>query len=96
MGPSVYILASRRYGTLYVGSTQDLPRRVYEHRCGLVPGFTRRHGVTRLVYAETHETVMAAVRREYLLKRWRRDWKFALIERDNPDWLDRYELICRP
>src|SRR3546814_17194096 len=80
----VYILASRPYGTLYVGVTNDLPRRVYEHREGLVDGFTKRHGVKSLVYFEVLDSIEPAIRREKSLKRWARPWKIALIERDNP------------
>lgn len=84
----VYILASRRNGTLYVGVTNDLARRVWEHKCKAVPGFTRSYGVDRLVYFERHESILQARDRERALKRWRRAWKIELIERDNPDWRD--------
>jgi putative endonuclease len=87
---AVYILASRRHGTLYVGVTNDLARRVWEHRSKAVRGFTKRHDVRRLVYFETTESLLAARDRERRLKRWRRDWKVALIEQDNPDWDDLY------
>ena len=89
----VYILASRRNGTLYVGVTNDLARRVFEHRTGAVEGFTKQHGVTRLVYVEAHDEIIAARAREQTLKRWKRVWKLALIERDNPEWLDLYETL---
>lgn len=89
----VYILASKRNGTLYVGVTNDLARRVFEHRTGTVDGFTKQHGVKRLVYAETHDEIDAARARERSVKRWRRAWKLALIERDNPEWLDLYETL---
>ncbi|MBV9758240.1 MAG: GIY-YIG nuclease family protein [Alphaproteobacteria bacterium] len=86
----VYLLASKPYGTLYVGSTSGLQRRVWEHKNRFVPGFTSRYGVDRLVWFESHESVMAAKLREKQIKEWRRDWKIALIERDNPRWTDLY------
>ena len=89
--PCVYILASRRNGTLYVGLTTDLARRVFEHRTHAVPGFTQRHRVERLVYVEFHDAVADAMLREKQLKRWKRAWKLALIERDNPQWRDLYD-----
>ena len=85
---SVYILASSRNGTLYVGVTNDLVRRMFEHRSGMVPGFTRRHGVTRLVHVESFGSIDEARIREARLKRWRRAWKLALIEAGNPAWSD--------
>ena len=96
MQAHVYILASRYRGTLYVGSTQNLPRRVWEHRTGKGSAFTCRYAVMRLVYAEPCASVLAAVEREYRLKRWRRSWKFALIEQRNPDWVELYEALCGP
>jgi putative endonuclease len=84
----VYILASRRNGTLYVGVTSDPARRVAEHKSGAVPGFTRAHGVDRLVYLEEYPSVLEARAREHSLKRWRRAWKVKLIESINPDWDD--------
>ena len=84
----VYILASRRNGTLYVGVTNDLVRRVHEHREGLVPGFTKKYGVKFLVYFEYHTDITAAIEREKRLKRWHRKWKLDLIEADNPQWRD--------
>jgi putative endonuclease len=84
----VYILASGRHGTLYVGATSDLARRITEHRSGAVPGFTRKYGVTRLVYYEAFDGILEARARERTLKRWRRDWKATLIESLNPDWSD--------
>ena len=80
--PCVYILASRRNGTLYIGMTTDLARRVFEHRTRAVPGFTRQYGVDRLVYVEFHDTIADAVLREKHMKRWKRAWKLALIERE--------------
>jgi putative endonuclease len=90
----VYILASRRNGTLYVGVTNDLGRRVYEHREGLVPGFTRAHGVKQLVWYDAFATVDEAIAHEKRLKRWRRSWKLALIETANPGWADLYETLA--
>lgn len=84
----VYILASRRNGTLYVGVTNDLARRLAEHRAKLVPGFTRKYGVDRLVYFEAFDSIVEARAREHTLKRWRRAWKIALIEKLNPEWCD--------
>lgn len=84
----VYILASGRHGTIYVGATIDLVRRMEQHLSGVVPGFTRKYGVTRLVYYEIFESLMEARAREHSLKGWRRDWKVTLIESVNPDWSD--------
>lgn len=84
----VYILANKPNGTLYVGVTNDLVRRVQEHREGLVPGFTKRHGVKELVYFEHHGDINTAIMREKRIKRWLRKWKLELIERDNPRWRD--------
>ena len=89
----VYILASRRNGTLYIGVTNDLVRRVHEHKDGHVAGFTKRHGVKALVYFETHDRAKQAIQREKTLKHWVRDWKIALIERDNPSWDDLYDRL---
>jgi putative endonuclease len=84
----VYILASRRHGTLYIGVTSDLPKRMHEHRQGLVPGFTRRYGINRLVHVETFDSIENAILREKRLKEWKRDWKIELLERENPLWHD--------
>ena len=89
-GGSVYILASKRNGTLYIGVTSDLPGRIYEHREGLVPGFTRRYGVESLVWYENHSRIEDAIQREKNLKRWVRRWKLELIETKNPTWRDLY------
>ena len=86
--PCVYILASGRYGTLYIGVTSDLPTRLYQHRNGAVPGFTSRYCVHHLVRFEMFEDMISAIAREKQLKRWRRDWKINLIEADNPQWID--------
>ena len=84
----VYILANRRRGVLYVGLTSQLINRLTAHKGKLVPGFTARYGVTMLVYLEEHASVVEARAREAALKRWRREWKFALIEKINPEWRD--------
>ena len=90
----VYILASKPQGTLYVGVTNDLIRRVLEHKQGLVPGFTKRYRVHLLVYFEEHGDYHGAIAREKKLKRWRRDWKRALIEESNPHWADLFAAIA--
>jgi putative endonuclease len=84
----VYILASGRNGTLYIGVTNDLHRRVMEHREGLIPGFTKRYAVKRLVYFEEYADIEAAIAREKSMKRWQRTWKLQLIEQANPQWRD--------
>jgi putative endonuclease len=91
----VYILASRPRGTLYVGMTNDLIRRIYEHREGLVDSFTKEHRVKLLVYYEEHATAMAAIQREKNIKHWSRKWKIDLIRSINPDWRDLWEDIVR-
>ena len=91
----VYILASGRNGTLYVGVTNDLVRRVGEHRVGLVPGFTADYGVKTLVWFETHSYIDQAILREKRIKRWRRQWKLELIEKMNPQWRDLYDDLVR-
>jgi putative endonuclease len=84
----VYVLASKPYGTLYIGATSDLVRRVWEHKNKVVPGFTRRYGVDRLVWFEAHEARDTALLREKQIKEWKRGWKINLIERENPHWQD--------
>ena len=91
----VYVLANRPGGTLYVGMTNDLIRRVYEHREGLIAGFTRRYGVKMLVYYERHETALAAIQREKNIKHWSRAWKLDLVNSSNPQWRDLYKDITR-
>jgi putative endonuclease len=91
----VYLLASRKHGTLYVGVTDDLVRRVYEHKTKAAPGFTARYGVDRLVWFECYEDPTAAIEREKDIKKWRREWKIRLIEQSNPEWVDLYEGIAR-
>jgi putative endonuclease len=87
----VYILANKPYGTLYTGVTSNLPERVYQHREGVASEFTKKYGVTKLMWWEDHETVVAAIQRETSIKRWKRNWKIDLINRTNPDWKDLYE-----
>ena len=91
----VYMLASKSYGTLYTGVTNDLIRRVWEHREGVVAGFTTKYGVKMLVWYERHGDIHEAIAREKRLKRWRRDWKISLIEEDNPRWTDLYPGLVR-
>jgi putative endonuclease len=91
----VYILASRPGGTLYVGVTNDLIRRVYEHREGQARGFTKKYGVNRLVYFEAHDSIATALQREHNIKHWSREWKIDLIVSINPAWRDLYDEICR-
>ena len=86
----VYILASQPHGTLYVGSTPDLIRRISEHKTKAISGFTAKYGVDRLVWYEVHESIAAAAKRERQIKEWKRAWKIELIERDNPQWIDLY------
>ena len=86
--PAVYILASKPYGTLYVGVTSNLSARVEAHKSGSVEGFTKNYGVDRLVYFELHDTMLGAIQREKNIKKWRRAWKLELIEKANPVWAD--------
>ena len=88
--PCVYLLASRRNGTLYVGVTSDLIKRVWEHKNNVVEGFTKRYGVHSLVWFELHATMESAIAREKAIKEWKRDWKLKLIETENPRWQDLY------
>ena len=88
--PCVYILASDRNGTLYVGVTSDLIKRVWEHKNDLVPGFTKRYSVHELVWYELHDSMESAIAREKAIKEWKRQWKLELIERENPEWKDLY------
>jgi len=89
----VYILASRKNGTLYIGVTNDLARRVYEHKEKIIEGFTKKYGVAKLVYFEQTQDVQNALEREKRLKKWNRQWKIDLIEKMNPEWQDLYEKI---
>ena len=93
MAGFVYILASQRNGTLYIGVTSDLPRRIFEHREGLIAGFSKDHGVKHLVHVERFDDIRDAIAREKAMKKWRRLWKLDLIERGNPEWRDLWEII---
>lgn len=88
-----YLLASRPHGTLYIGSTSDLVRRVWQHKLKAVPGFATQYGVDRLVWFERHDTLETAMQREKRIKSSKRAWKIALIEKDNPHWIDLYPSI---
>ena len=92
-GGWVYIMTNRADGTLYIGVTNDLARRVWPHREGLVDGFTKRYGLNRLVYFEHHDDIRTAIQRETSLKRWPRAWKVRMIHADNPDWDDLYNRL---
>ena len=89
----VYMLASGKHGTLYIGVTRNLVKRIYEHRTNAVAGFTARYGVHSLVWFEIYEDALTAIAREKELKKWRRDWKIRLIENENPNWGDLYPSI---
>ena len=91
----VYILASKKNGTLYIGVTSNLIKRIYEHKSDAVEGFTKQYGVKDLVYYEVSENVMNAIEREKQLKKWNRDWKIQLIEEFNPTWQDLYNNITQ-
>lgn len=91
--PCVYLMASKRNGTLYIGVTSDLIRRVWEHKQGAVEGFTKKYGVHMLVWFEMHQDMYAAITREKALKEWKRAWKRELIERGNPTWRDLYDEL---
>jgi putative endonuclease len=91
--PAVYILASKRNGTLYIGVTSDLIKRIWEHKNNMVEGFTKRYGIHQLVWYEVHEGMESAIEREKRLKDWKRKWKLELIESINPSWQDLYHTI---
>jgi putative endonuclease len=91
--PAVYVLASKRNGTLYIGVTSDLRKRVWEHKNDAVDGFTKRYGVHHLVYYELHEDMVSAIRREKQMKKWSRVWKLELIEKHNIEWRDLWEEV---
>ena len=91
--PTVYILANKRNGTLYVGVTSDLVQRIWEHKNSMVEGFTKHYNVHKLVWYELHESMESAIVREKRLKDWKRAWKLKLIESKNPDWQDLYDTI---
>ena len=90
----VYFLASDKYGTLYLGMTNDIVRRVYEHKTKAVAGFTKRYAVDKLVWFEIYDDAVTAITRENELKKWRRAWKIRLIEEQNPEWIDLYPQIA--
>ena len=92
-GGWVYIVTNRPNGTVYVGVTSDLARRVWEHRTGVADGFTKRYGLKRLVFAERHDDIRAALQREKNLKHWSRAWKVKLIREHNSDWADLYDQL---
>jgi putative endonuclease len=94
MGYYAYILASRKDGAIYVGVTNDIVRRIYEHRTKVVQGFTSKYNITRLVWFEIYDDPISAISREKELKKWKRAWKVQLIETQNPRWDDLYESIC--
>jgi putative endonuclease len=89
----VYLLAGGKNGTLYLGVTRDLVRRIYEHKQKAVPGFTASYGVDRLVWFECYDDPVTAIEREKEIKKWRRAWKISLIEKENPDWRDLYSEV---
>jgi len=91
----VYILSSKRNGTLYIGVTSDLAKRVYEHKNNLVDGFTKKYNLHNLVWYEIYESAESAITREKQMKKWKRSWKLKLIEQNNPGWMDLYESICK-
>ncbi|HEX3140940.1 MAG TPA: GIY-YIG nuclease family protein [Rhizobacter sp.] len=93
MQPAVYLLASQRNGTLYIGVTSNLVKRLWEHKNNVVEGFTEKYGVHRLVYFELHDMMTAAIQREKQLKKWNRAWKISLIEKTNPEWNDLWPNI---
>lgn len=92
--PVVYILASQCNGTLYIGVTGNLIKRIWEHKSDVAAGFTQKYKVHQLVYFEQHQEILAAITREKQLKKWNRAWKLALIEKANPDWRDLWPDIC--
>ena len=90
----VYILRSKRNGTLYTGVTSDIVKRVYEHKQNVVEGFTKKYNIHMLVWYEIHDSAESAINKEKQIKKWKRTWKLKLIEKDNPEWIDLYESIC--
>jgi len=87
----VYILANKKNGTIYIGVTRDLKRRIYEHKNQIIEGFTKRYNIKRLVYYEISNDINSAIKREKVLKKWRREWKIKLIEKNNPNWNDLFD-----
>lgn len=92
---AVYMMSNRKHGTLYTGVTSMLIKRIGEHRDGLIEGFTKTYGLKRLVWYERHETMTAAIQREKTIKKWKREWRVNLIERENPNWDDLFPAILR-
>lgn len=92
----VYILASKRNGTLYVGVTSNLQKRIYEHKMNIIEGFTKKYSIHLLVYYETHEAIESAIQREKQIKKWNRSWKINLIQKNNPNWIDVYKTGFPP
>ena len=90
----VYILASKKNGTLYIGLTNNLLRRVYEHKNDIIKGFTKKYSVHNLVYYERHNDINRAINREKQMKKWERQWKINLIQKSNPQWKDLYRELC--
>ncbi|MHB1679737.1 MAG: GIY-YIG nuclease family protein [bacterium] len=90
----VYILSSKRNGTIYTGVTSDIVKRVYEHKHNVVEGFTNKYNVHQLVWYEIYETAESAINREKQIKKWKRAWKLNLIEKENQEWIDLFESIC--
>ncbi len=93
-GGWLYVMTDHPHGTLYVGVTSDLCRRAWEHRSGVIEGFTKRYGLTRLAHTEFHDDIRYAIARERTLKHWRRAWKIRLIEVGNPEWADLYDRLA--
>ncbi len=91
--PCVYILASRQNGTLYTGVTSNLPKRIWEHKNNMVEGFTNKYGIHILVWYEVHDTMDSAILREKRIKKWKREWKIRMLEKNNPQWRDLYPDI---
>jgi len=89
----VYIICNKRNGTLYTGVTSDLIKRVYEHKHKLVEGFAKQHAIDKLVWYEPHEDIHAAINREKLIKKWKREWKLELVDKSNPRWNDLYDNL---
>jgi len=92
----IYIMTNRRDGTLYVGVTSNLVRRCYEHRNGLLDGFTKKYGLKQIIYFEQHDTMRFAIQREKTIKHWPRAWKVRLIHGQNPEWCDLFDTIAQP
>ncbi len=91
----VYILARKRNGTLYTGVTSNLPQRIWQHKNDQIDGFSKKYNVKQLVYLEKHDTAESAITREKQIKKWNRAWKLKLIEKENPQWKDLYDLILQ-